>query len=203
MTPFGWLCLSHFVADWMLQSDWMACGKRTKFTSIAGLTHYTIYTAVIALTVFLIFPGLDLPKQLLVNMFVFLSHWLIDGTNLVQQWMRWDGTAGHRSNAPSAGVSYRNKCCNVYLKLCPLVDIKLTRSRLHRRPLIAILWTRQSTKHPHTAPTLPGQWQSASTRTKTTSTQICTSQRRRNHVVYCQSTEARIHEAKRQSDETV
>jgi predicted RNA polymerase sigma factor len=56
---------------------------------------------------------------------------------------------------------------------------------------------------PHIAPTLPGQWQSASTRTKTTSTQICTSQRRRNHVVYCQSTEARIHEAKRQSHETV
>jgi hypothetical protein len=91
MTPFGWLCLSHFIADWMLQSDWMACGKRTKFTSIAGLTHYTIYTAVIALTVFLIFPGLDLPSQLLVNTFVFLSHWLIDGTNLVQQWMRWVG----------------------------------------------------------------------------------------------------------------
>jgi hypothetical protein len=41
--------------------------------------------------VFLIFPGLDLPSQLLVNTFVFLSHWLIDGTNLVQQWMRWVG----------------------------------------------------------------------------------------------------------------
>ena len=91
MTPFGWLCLSHLVADWMLQNDWMACGKRTKFTSIAGLTHYAIYTAVIALTLFLNFPSLDVTSQLLINTFVFLSHWLIDGTNLVQQWMRWVG----------------------------------------------------------------------------------------------------------------
>lgn len=91
MTPFSWLCLSHLVADWMLQSDWMACGKRTKFTSVAGLTHYAIYTAVVALTLFLLFPQLALTNHLLINTFVFLSHWLIDGTNLVQQWMRWVG----------------------------------------------------------------------------------------------------------------
>lgn len=91
MTPFGWLCLSHLVADWMLQSDWMARGKRTSFTSAAGLVHYTIYTALIVLTLFLIVPPMNATSYLLVSAFIFLSHWLIDGTNLVQLWMRWAG----------------------------------------------------------------------------------------------------------------
>ncbi len=91
MTPFGWLCLSHFVADWMLQSDWMACGKRTSFTNVAGLVHYTIYTLLTTFTLFLIAPDLKVTLYLLISGFIFLSHWLIDGTNLVQQWMRWVG----------------------------------------------------------------------------------------------------------------
>lgn len=96
MTPFGWLCLTHLVADWMLQSDWMACGKRTSFTSLAGLVHYTIYTALTTLTLLLINPGLDTTVYLFLSAVVFLSHWLIDGTNLVQRWMRW---AGQRDQA--------------------------------------------------------------------------------------------------------
>lgn len=91
MTPFGWLCLNHLVADWMLQSDWMAGGKRTSFTSLAGLVHYIIYTALTTLTLLLIAPGLDASVYLLLSTLVFLSHWLIDGTNLVQWWMRLVG----------------------------------------------------------------------------------------------------------------
>jgi hypothetical protein len=91
MTPFGWLCLSHLVADWMLQSDWMVSGKRTHFASLAGLVHYTIYTALTTLTLLLIAPGLDATVYLLLSALVFSSHWLIDGTNLVQWWMHWAG----------------------------------------------------------------------------------------------------------------
>lgn len=91
MTPFGWLCLSHLVADWMLQSDWMARGKRTGFMSVAGLVHYTIYTLLIALTLLFIAPTLDATHNLLLSVLVFISHWFIDGTDLVQWWMRCVG----------------------------------------------------------------------------------------------------------------
>ena len=91
MTPFGWLCLSHLVADWLLQSDWMAGGKRTSLLSVAGLVHYTIYTLLIALTLLFIAPTLNTTHYLLVSSLIFTSHWLIDGTNLVQWWMRCVG----------------------------------------------------------------------------------------------------------------
>ncbi|MCE7986292.1 MAG: DUF3307 domain-containing protein [Caldilinea sp. CFX5] len=91
MTPFGWLCLSHLIADWMLQSDWMARGKRTRLTSVAGLVHYTIYTILIVFTLLFIAPTLDATRYLLLGSLVFTSHWLIDGTDLVQWWMRWVG----------------------------------------------------------------------------------------------------------------
>lgn len=98
MNLFGWLLLGHFVADWLLQSDWMAMGKRRHFFARAGIVHYLVYTA----TLLFILSWWDEPslapgassalatslQTLLLALVIFLSHWLIDGANLIHTWMR-------------------------------------------------------------------------------------------------------------------
>jgi len=92
MTVFGWLFLGHFVADWLLQNDWMALGKRDSLFTQPGLAHYTIYTAVILSIFALTAPSYtDFSPLFVVASIVFISHWLIDGTDLAQRWMRCFG----------------------------------------------------------------------------------------------------------------
>lgn len=89
MNLFGWLILGHFVADWLLQSDWMALGKRQRFFALPGLIHYAVYTIVIVLIIYFNSTYIDsLASTLLLGAIVFVSHWLVDGTDLVRHWMR-------------------------------------------------------------------------------------------------------------------
>lgn len=92
MNLFSWLLLGHFVADWLLQSDWMAIGKRRAFLAVSGFAHYVVYTAVILILIYMIAPHCR-SAWLLVSagLLIFFSHWAIDGTNLVQWWMRIAG----------------------------------------------------------------------------------------------------------------
>lgn len=92
MNLFNWLMLGHFVADWLLQSDWMAIGKRRHFFSTAGFVHYIVYTLIILMILKSFSSQLsDIKTGLLVGAIVFLSHWLIDGSQLVRRWMRFFG----------------------------------------------------------------------------------------------------------------
>ncbi len=92
MNLFNWLILGHFVADWLLQSDWMAIGKRRHFFSTAGIVHYIIYTFIILLTVkSFSAQSADMTVWLPIGAAVFFSHWLIDGSQLVRCWMRFFG----------------------------------------------------------------------------------------------------------------
>jgi len=92
MSIFGWLILGHFVADWILQNDWMAIGKTKGLFSLPGFIHYIVYTLTI-----LVFLGLYAPNcatsapLLLITVIVFISHWLIDGGNLASRWMQHFG----------------------------------------------------------------------------------------------------------------
>lgn len=89
MNLFGWLILGHFVADWLLQSDWMALGKRQRFFALPGLVHYAIYTLVILLILYFSSTYLaSIASTAIVGAIVFISHWLVDGTDLVRYWMR-------------------------------------------------------------------------------------------------------------------
>jgi len=92
MNLFNWLILGHFVADWLFQSDWMAIGKRERFFARAGLAHYALYTLIILLTLksFSHQSG-GIASCLLVGALIFLSHWLIDGSQLIRRWMRFFG----------------------------------------------------------------------------------------------------------------
>ena len=94
MNIFAWFILGHLLGDWLLQSDWMALGKRRGLFTRAGLVHYTVYTLSILGVLYL---SNEIPRTssslLLIGLIVFISHWLIDATNLVKIWM---AVAGQR-----------------------------------------------------------------------------------------------------------
>jgi len=89
MTEFNWLVVGHFVADWILQNDWMAVGKHDSLFSIAGVVHYIIYTAVIlSVWVFCTPVPVGIASFTMVGLIILLSHWLVDGVNLATRWMQ-------------------------------------------------------------------------------------------------------------------
>ena len=89
MTIFAWLLIGHMVGDWLLQNDWMARGKKMGLFAPPGLVHYSIYTAVVVgLPWFSGEARQDVPFYLTIGALIFLSHWLIDATPLVEGWMR-------------------------------------------------------------------------------------------------------------------
>jgi hypothetical protein len=88
MTLFAWLCIAHFVGDWMLQNDWMAREKGRHPTGAACLLHCLVYTAVVSGAYFGAAGAGALPlgRTLLFALVIFTSHWLIDGLRLAERW---------------------------------------------------------------------------------------------------------------------
>ena len=90
MTIFAWLLVGHMVGDWLLQNDWMARGKKTGLFALPGLVHYSIYAAVtVGLPWFSGEARQDVLFYLASGARIFVSHWLIDATGLVEGWMRF------------------------------------------------------------------------------------------------------------------
>ena len=90
MTTFAWLVIGHLVGDWVLQNDWMAQGKRRGLLNPAGVVHFTIYTAAILGAFWLAgVQSWPVASYLALGVVVFLLHWLIDSTRLVQRWMHF------------------------------------------------------------------------------------------------------------------
>lgn len=89
---FSWLLLGHLLGDWLLQNDWMAQGKKQGLFTKAGMTHFVTYTIMILLVFWLFNNGeLNPTAALAVGVIVFVSHWLIDATDIVQGWMHFYG----------------------------------------------------------------------------------------------------------------
>lgn len=92
MNTFSWLLLGHLLGDWLLQNDWMAQGKRRGFITAAGMAHFATYTAAVVGTLWLAgSQGLSWAVLFAGSAVVFVSHWLIDATNIVHYWMRLYG----------------------------------------------------------------------------------------------------------------
>ena len=89
MNTFTWLIIGHLVGDWLLQNDWMATDKRKGLLTSAGMTHFIIYT-VITMGAFWLAQGEKIRGSLFLGLtlLVFVSHWLIDATSLVDYWIR-------------------------------------------------------------------------------------------------------------------
>ena len=92
MSVFCWCLIGHLVGDWLLQNDWMATGKRTGLFTWPGLLHFVVYTLSILAVLWL---SQAVPKQMAIyislGLTIFISHWLIDATNIVTIWMRFWG----------------------------------------------------------------------------------------------------------------
>ncbi|MBV7330327.1 DUF3307 domain-containing protein [Chloroflexi bacterium TSY] len=87
MSLFGWLFIGHLIGDWLLQNDWMAKNKQRNLFTIAGFTHFIIYTLCMMLMLWSIYPNtLRLMELLLFGFFTFVSHWLIDALALAGRW---------------------------------------------------------------------------------------------------------------------
>jgi hypothetical protein len=92
MNMFSWLLLGHLLGDWLLQNDWMARGKKRGLFTKAGMVHFVTYTAIILLVFWLFNYGkLNPGSTLVAGIIVFVSHWLIDATDIVQGWMHFYG----------------------------------------------------------------------------------------------------------------
>ena len=90
MSTFDWLLIGHLVGDWLLQSDWMAQEKRQGLVTKAGMVHFTVYTAVLLF----IIRWANINSQAtywLWGLIIFVSHWLIDATDVVDYWMQLFG----------------------------------------------------------------------------------------------------------------
>lgn len=90
MELFTWLLVGHLVGDWLLQNDWMAKGKKQGLVTLAGMSHFIVYTLIVAATLWWALLGTDysLLDFLLRVIIIFVSHWLIDATSIVQIWMK-------------------------------------------------------------------------------------------------------------------
>ena len=89
MDIFNWLFVGHLLGDWVLQNHWMAVGKKKGLFTLAGTTHFGIYTLTVIL--FMQLSGYaphSWLKYFGLATLIFVSHWLIDATSLVESWMR-------------------------------------------------------------------------------------------------------------------
>ena len=97
MNAFTWLLVGHMVGDWLLQSDWMAREKKQSFISKAGMTHFVLYTIVVMAMVWLFCGDGKSPiYYLAIGLVIFVSHWLIDATTIVERWMQFYGQDSNR-----------------------------------------------------------------------------------------------------------
>jgi Protein of unknown function (DUF3307) len=88
MNLVSWLLIGHLVGDWLLQNDWMARGKKQGLITAAGMTHFVIYTVVLMTTVVIALSNLSPVSLIVTALVIFVSHWLIDATNVVDVWMQ-------------------------------------------------------------------------------------------------------------------
>ena len=74
----------------MLQNDWMARGKKHGLITLAGMVHFAIYTISVMGALWLSGDG-AWPKVYFFasTLIVFVSHWLIDATDIVERWIRF------------------------------------------------------------------------------------------------------------------
>ena len=96
MSLFDLLVVAHFVGDWMFQTNWMADNKRGRPWSAECIVHCVVYTATVGGGLWLAGIGgvayLAFPSTIGAMLFIFLTHWLIDGFNLPRL---WNGLVNH------------------------------------------------------------------------------------------------------------
>ena len=87
MTTFEWLLIGHLLGDWVLQNDWMAQNKQNGLLNRAIAVHAAVYTIVLVAALAIAQRDASPPFLAFAGV-VFISHWIIDATNLGLRWNR-------------------------------------------------------------------------------------------------------------------
>ena len=80
--------LGHLVGDYLLQTNWMALGKKSK--TLPCIVHCLIWTACVSLSIFpelLTAAATSNVKTAFVFSLLFLSHFILDGYNIIEWWL--------------------------------------------------------------------------------------------------------------------
>jgi len=80
------MVLGHLVGDYWLQQMWMALNKRRTFDAV--LSHCTAYTFCIILALYPELSKLGVIKNIFLTFLIFGSHWIFDGTDLLEKMLR-------------------------------------------------------------------------------------------------------------------
>ncbi|MBV5347785.1 DUF3307 domain-containing protein [bacterium] len=98
MDWFAGMLLGHLMGDYVLQNNWMALNKKDNIW--ACYVHCLIYTFCVCIGLY----GMGIPfntySYLNLISFIFLSHFILDYTNLVSRWMKFYGTRSWDSALP-------------------------------------------------------------------------------------------------------
>ncbi len=94
MEWFIWMLFGHLFADYAFQNSWMATNK--KQLELACIVHCVLYTFIV--TIFLKFGGIE--WSFLLYTLIFLSHWVLDYTFFVDNWIRFVNTRSWDSSLP-------------------------------------------------------------------------------------------------------
>ncbi|RME58861.1 MAG: DUF3307 domain-containing protein [Caldilineae bacterium] len=90
MTTFEWLLIGHLLGDWVLQNDWMAQNKQNGLFNRAIAIHAAVYTIILVFTLGIAHrDAAAAPPYLAFAGAVFISHWIIDASNLGLRWNRF------------------------------------------------------------------------------------------------------------------
>lgn len=83
------MILGHLVGDYFLQNNWMALNKKNRF--LPCFIHCILYTFSICLFIINEFRMQKINTMVLIAAGIFLSHFLIDYTNIVDRYLGWIG----------------------------------------------------------------------------------------------------------------
>ena len=103
MDWFPWLLIGHFLGDFVFQNNWMALNKKDNLWPC--IVHCYLYSMLVCLMLYIggykIGPG--------IFSLIYLSHHILDGTYLVDKWMKFYGIRSWDSSLPRAEDIYGRK----------------------------------------------------------------------------------------------
>jgi len=119
MDWFPWLLIGHFLGDFVFQNNWMALNKKEQ--TYPCFIHCTIYSCIVTL-----FLMQELNFSLFLFLFIFLSHYILDGTHLVDKWMKFYDIRSWDSSLPRAEDRYGKKTYIIWTEHPIAKDVVIT-----------------------------------------------------------------------------
>lgn len=119
MEWFPWLVLGHFIGDFVLQKDWMALNKKTSL--LPCVVHCFTYSTVVTLCL-----SVAIHPSIFLFLFIYATHHILDGTHLVDKWMKFYGIRSWDSSLPRGEDRYGRKTYIIWTEYPTTKDTVVT-----------------------------------------------------------------------------